>query len=251
MIALPLPLLLAVSLLAAPEPQPAPAAPGAPDGNIPAGNEVLNADAYRYADELFQRRDETGAPQTASKLLEKAIAASPLDTGLLWRYGRARVVLGERTGGWGRNAHFVDAEQSLQAALDIDGELVEARYWLAMARFRREHYKEALEALQPALAQAPQDARLHRLAGDILWRAPKRAGGDRRVAVREYESALENAGLVPESYLSLAEAYAELGRQKDAEGLLERLEKLPEPGPSRLAGADRQRLDKLRRRLGR
>lgn len=251
MTAISLPLLLAVSLIAAQEQVPAPAAPGAPDGNIAAGTEVLNADAFHAADELYERRRDAGAPQDALRLLEKAIATSPLDTGLLWRHGRACVVAGEAASGRSRRRHLADAEKSLQAALDIDGGIVDARYWLAQARFRRGRYEEALEALRPALSEAPREARLHRLAGDILWRAPRRAGGDRRLAVREYESALADSGGGPEGYLSLAEAYAELGRAGDAAEVLKRLDKLQDPAASRLAAEDRVRLDKLRSRLGR
>ena len=250
MIAIPLPFLLAATLLAAPEPE-APAAAQAQAEQEPAAPKTAESDAYRYADELYKRREQAGAPQTARRLLEKAISIAPLDSGLLWRYGRARIVTGERTRGWGRNEHFVAAEQSLQAAIDIDPDLGEARYWLAMARFRRGRYKEALEAVQAALAQRPDDARLHHLAGDIRWQAPRVAGGDRQAAVLEYEKALSLSGRMAENYLSLAEAYTELGRPAEAAGLVDRLEKMHEPGAASLAAEEKERLDKLRRRLAR
>lgn len=240
MIALSLSALLAASVLAAPLPAPDAAAP-----------KPVESDVYRYADELYEHREQTGAPQTGRRLLEKAIAVAPLDSGLLWRYGRARIVTGERTRGWGRNEHFVAAEQSLQAAIDIDPDLAEARYWLAMARFRRGHYKEALEVVGEALAQTPDDPRLHRLAGDIRWQAPRIAGGDRRAAVLEYEKALSLSGHMAENYISLAEAYLELGRTVEAAGLIDRLEKIHEAGPGTLPSEERERLDTLRRRLAR
>lgn len=179
----------------------------------------LNAQAYAEADALFAARAQDGATARARELLEQALKTSPLDAGLLWRYGRARVATGEAHKGWGRGEHFVAAEQSARAALDIDPDSVDARYWLAMALYRRGKEADALAEVDGALTRAPRDARLWHLSGDIRARASKRAGGDRETAARHYEKA--------------ADLYSQLGRKADASAVRDALQRLQDGQPRR------------------
>jgi tetratricopeptide (TPR) repeat protein len=209
------------------------------------GRAPINAGLYRRLDELYLKRHRDGAPAEAVGLVEKALRTSPLDPGLLWRYGRARVVAGDRSPG-GRGEHFLSAEQALRTALDIEGGLVEARYWLASALLRRARYRSALDQVERALERAPDEARLHHLAGDILWKAPRLGGGDRARAVAEFEKALALSGRYAAHYLSLAEAYWDLGRESDAAAVVRRLDRLKNAAdPSELADGS-QRLIRLR-----
>lgn len=240
-------LLPAAAALAAPKdsPVPLPVAQGTPGLDEP-----VNVEVYHQADQLYLHRDRPGAPERERALLEKTLAVSPLDAGLLWRYGRARVEVGERARGWGRGEHFVEAEQALLAALAIDPDLVEAHYWLAKARCEHGHYRQALAAVDAALKLAPDDARLHQLAGDIRWRAPRLLGGDRQAAVQEYQKALTLSPRFAEDYVSLAEAYADMGLQDEAVAVLDRMDRQTDIAPPGLAGSYRDRALRLRRRLG-
>ena len=203
-----------------------------PRGQAPESAEIyqlggpVNADVYHEVDALYDARRQPNAQEKARARLEDALKTSPGDAGLLWRYGRARVTLGEGLKGGQRAEHFAAAEQSLRAALDLDSDMVDARYWLAMLLFRRGRYESALTELDATILLAPKDARLYHLTGDVRWRAPKRAGGDRELAVWYFERAVALSGNDPNHYVSLADAYSELGRPSDAAKVREKMDSL-------------------------
>lgn len=210
----------------------------------------VNAEVYRQADALYLDRHADGASARALAVLDKGLSSSPLDTGLLWRYGRARVVVGEQAAG-GRGEHFLSAQQALQTALDVDGGSVDARYWMAVTLLRRSRFREALSHAHAALELSPEEGRIHHLIGQICWRAPRRDGGDRRRALAEFEKAVALAARRPAHYVSLAEAYSDLGRAQDAKAVLERLDSLAEPEDPADLVADDPRLRRLKASLRR
>jgi tetratricopeptide (TPR) repeat protein len=234
--------LLAVFLILGPSPL---RASDADDARAP-----LNAALYRTADALHRGRAADGACAQAAEKLETALRTSPLDVGLLWRFARARACLGDRAKR-GRSEHFLSADQALRTALDIEPDNVDARFWLAFTSLRRGRYAAALEQTEKAVGLAPKDGAVRFLAGDVYWNVPRLLGGDRQRALTEYEKAAELSSRRGVYLATLAQAYSDLGRTKEAVSALQRLDKLSEAEDAEELQARAVGLERLRRALPR
>lgn len=149
--------------------------------------QALNAELYLELDVQHSRRAEAGALEAELARLEKARALSPLDSGLLWRHGRALAAAARSMSMFPRRRAAGRALEALDQAVDIDPRLLAARYWRSYVLLERGRYAEAAVEVEKALELAPHDGAVHRLAGEIYGRASRMGVGDRKRAVYELE----------------------------------------------------------------
>jgi tetratricopeptide (TPR) repeat protein len=118
-----------------------------------------NSQTYCRLDALHAERERPGAAQEALELAVRALGLSRPDPGLLWRHGRAVLVVADRERG--RNPQrYERAERSLRQSVDMAPDVPEARYWHAVSLARLAQPREALREAERALAAsgASEDA---------------------------------------------------------------------------------------------
>lgn len=194
------------------------------------GRVALAANAFETAEEQFReavrdypesaaaRRslaaalEGMGRRAEAAMWYQEALNLSPNDVGLLFQTGLL----------YNNEGRYQAAAERLRRAVEIEPSFGPA--WVELARSFGEtgDHLEAAEALSRALELAPDDRnlRFHR-AGNY------RLGGRRELALREFESLLEDFGFDREIVLLLGRIEQELGRPASA---ARRFEQLVEAG---------------------
>ena len=95
------------------------------------------------------------------------------------------------------------------------------------------------------LALDPNHGGAHRVLGEMLWQIPGFAGGDKKAAIAEYETAIRLAPNHSTNYQVLAEAYLHFDRKDDAIRVLKSVADIKTPDdPAEYPGdlADSQKL---------
>lgn len=191
-------------------------------------------------DQLYWHRNEGKNLDENLRGLDALLAASPEDPELLWRKGRALFRRGE---GQARKAEkladYISAEDFIKRAVDRDPSGADAHFWYGVAMGRRGETQGILKSLflikpirremQETLRLDPGHGGAHRVLGEILWQVPGFAGGDKKKALAEFETAVRLSPNYTANYQPLAEAYVRYGRKAEAISLLKRLETITQP----------------------
>ncbi len=190
------------------------------------------ADILAEADRLYLHRDQGSNLTAAVTLLEERLRVADADPQVLWRLGRCLVRQGEqRVDRAGKLAAYDRAESLLRRAVDLDPRAASAHYWFGIAMGRRGETRGILRSLflvgplrremHAVLELDPKHGGAHHVLGEMLRELPAFAGGDKKAAARELETA---ARLEPDEaahFTALAQAYLDLGRRAQARAALE------------------------------
>lgn len=181
------------------------------------------------ADSLYWNRNQNGNLERSIALLESQPSNQP-ET--LWRLGRSLVSLGVKKVSKPEKLEiFSRAESLLRQAVALEPRSPQAHYWLGMAMGRRGETRGILRSLfligplkremREVLKLDPKHAGAHHVLGEMLFQIPRLAGGSKKGAVRELETA---ASLEPDGashFTALAEVYLAVGKHDQARTALE------------------------------
>ena len=202
---------------------------------------ILNAqahdadvDAVRSIDNLYFHRDVLGnldqsLVEINSNLerVEKSDGRQGLVPEFLWMRCRSLVRRGEkREKNSDKLADYDLARQDCEKSVSLSSGSVDARFWNGISMGRWGEAKGVLKALflikpirremAATLALDPNHGGAHRVLGEMLWQIPGLAGGDKKQALVEYETAVRLSPNHSSNYQTLAEAYLYYGRKDDA-----------------------------------
>jgi tetratricopeptide (TPR) repeat protein len=178
-------------------------------------------------DALYFHRNEDGKLAQSQEAIDGLLKQTPDDPGLLWRKGRSLIRRGEKLEKKSeRLAVYTEAEDVLKRAAAADPVSVDAHFWYGVAMGRYGETKGVIKSLfliKPIRAEMSQVVALdpnhggaHRVLGEILWQVPGFAGGDKKKALEEYETAVRLDPRYTANYDALAQAYVHFGRKDDA-----------------------------------
>lgn len=178
----------------------------------------------------------------------------------LWRLCRAKVRNAEKLEKRaGKLAEYDSAKTDCEKAVALSSSTANSHFWLGVSIGRWGETKGLLKALfiiKPLKKEMAEVMRLdpnhggaHNVLGEILWQVPGFAGGDKKKALEEFETALRLSPRYTANHLPLAEAYVHFGRKDDAIRVLKRVEEIKDPAdpaeyPDNLADA-KKLLEKL------
>lgn len=217
---------------------------------------------YAAADHLYWHRYDGGNLALCVKTLDGLLAGAPDDPGLLWRKGRALVRLGEEQKKKSdKLTDYLKAEDLLKRASEADPNSVDAHFWYGVAMGRRGETQGILHSLflikpirremSEVVALDPNHGGAHRVLGEILWQVPGFAGGDKKKALEEYETAVRLDPRYTANYQVLAQAYLYFGRTDDAVRVLKSVAAVKDPEDPAQYPEDAADAAKLLTKLGR
>ncbi|OGS42425.1 MAG: hypothetical protein A2506_11450, partial [Elusimicrobia bacterium RIFOXYD12_FULL_66_9] len=173
----------------------------------------------------------------------------------LWRLCRAQVRRGERREKKAEKiADYTLARQNCEKAVALSMGSADAHFWHGVAMGRWGQAKGMLQAMflvKPIRAEMSAALRIdashggaHHVLGEMLWEIPAIAGGDKKKALAEFETAVRLSPNYTANYLSLAEAYLHFDRKADAVKVLRSVAAVrdaadPAEYPENLADASR------------
>jgi len=189
-------------------------------------------DILAEADRLYLHRDQGANLSAAVALLEERLRVADEDPQALWRLGRCLVRQGEqRADRVGKLAAYDQAESLLRRAVDLAPREASAHYWFGIAMGRCGEARGILRSLflvrplrremRTVIDLDPKNGGAHHVLGEMLREIPAFAGGDKKAAARELQTA---ARLEPDQaahFTALAQAYLDLGRPDQARAALE------------------------------
>ena len=178
-------------------------------------------------DRLYWHRNEGKNLDANLSQLEALLKASPDDPELLWREGRALFRRGEKQARKADAlADYLQAEDFLQQAVALAPATVEAHFFYGVAMGKRGETQGILKSLfliKPIRKEMNEVLRLdpnyggaYRVLGEILWQVPGFAGGDKKLALQDFEKAVSLTPNYTSNYQPLAEAYVHYDRKDDA-----------------------------------
>lgn len=181
----------------------------------------------------------------------------------LWRLCRAKVRLAEKKEKRAdKLALYESAKADCEKSVALSSVTAEAHFWLGVALGRWGETKGLMNALfiiKPLKKEMAEVIRLdpshggaHNVLAEILWQVPGFAGGSKKKALEEFETALRLSPRYTANHLPLAEAYLHFKRKDDAIRVLKMVEETKDPAdpaeyPENLAEA-RALLSKLEAR---
>lgn len=232
---------------------------------------VLPAGATKFAaaetfDAQYLARNADGNLQKNIEALQAVLAAEPAPATpewrapYLWRLCRAKVRRGETLKKRGeRLAEYESAKADCDASLALSTAEADAFFWRGVALGRWAETKGMLKALfaiktiksdmAETLKRDPSHGGAHNVLAEILWQVPGFAGGDKKKALDEFETALKLSPRYTANHQPLAEAYLYFKRKDDAIRVLRQVEATKDPAdpaeyPDNLADA-KKLLEKL------
>ncbi len=118
------------------------------------------------------------------------------------------------------------ARQDCEKAVALSSGSADAHFWYGVSMGRWGEAKGILKAMflikpirremEATLKLQPGHGGAHRVLGEMLWQIPGFAGGDKKAALAEYETAVRLSPNHSANYQPLAEAYLHFGRKDDA-----------------------------------
>jgi len=206
----------------------------------PGAAAAVPAASAAEADRLYFHRHQGTNLADDISFLEAQLKADPEQPAWLWRLGRALVRLGERQAAKSdKLATYTRAVVFLNRAVSLAPREPQAHYWLGLALGRRGQVRGVLRSLflvgplrqemRTVLELDPNNGGAHHVLGEMLLAIPIFAGGSKKQAVRELETA---AVLEPDSsahFTALAEAYLAVGERGQARAALERVFSIRRP----------------------
>jgi tetratricopeptide (TPR) repeat protein len=203
---------------------------------VPARAHGVDSDGIN---ELYFHRDQ-------GKKLDESISAlntlidSGGDSKLYWMRCRSLVRRGEkREKKSDKLADYDLARQDCEKSVALDANSSEAHFWYGVAMGRWGEAKGILKAMfliKPIRREMAATLRLdakhggaHHVLGEMLWQIPGFAGGDKKAALAEYETAVLLSPNHSSNYQPLAEAYLHFDRKDDAIKTLTAVAAIKEP----------------------
>ncbi len=178
----------------------------------------------------------------------------------LWRLCRAKIRRAEKLDKRSdKLAEYESAKSDCEKSVALSSSTANSHFWLGVAIGRWGETKGLLKALfiiKPLKKEMAEVMRLdpshggaHNVLGEILWQVPGFAGGDKKKALEEFETALRLSPRYTANHMPLAKAYAHYGRKDDAIKVLKQVEEVKDPAdpaeyPDNLADA-KKLLEKL------
>jgi tetratricopeptide (TPR) repeat protein len=182
---------------------------------------------YSSVDAPYFHRNEDGKLAQSQETLDGLLKQTPDDEGLLWRKGRGLIRRGEKIEKRSaRLAVYEEAMDVLKRASEADKTNVDAHFWYGVAMGRYGETKGIIKSLflikpiraemSEVVALDPNHGGAHRVLGEILWQVPGFAGGDKKKALVEFETAVRLDPRYTANYDALAQAYVHFDRKDDA-----------------------------------
>jgi glycerate kinase len=180
-------------------------------------------------DAAYFHRNEAGKLAESLALIDAAPRDLPAaeSSALAWRRCRSLIRRGEdQAKKKDKLADFDAARGDCERAVALSSSSADAHFWLGVALGRWGQAKGILKALflikpiraqmHETLALDPSFGGAHHVLGEMLWQIPGFAGGDKKQALKEFETAVRLSPDHGPSYQPLAEAYLHFGRKDDA-----------------------------------
>lgn len=220
---------------------------------------IAETGRWAVVDELYFHRHLEGNLERAIAGLEDMLKADPEDPGALWRLGRAWVRLGERRSERRKKLElFEKAEAAVRRSLEKEEPNAEAHFWLGVAMGRTGQTRgiwKSLFLVRPIKAEMrrvleldPSHGGARHVLGEMLRQIPRFAGGSKKGAVRELETALEADPTYTAHHPALAQAYVEIGEVQKARDVLNKIFEVREPrDPGEYADNVREAREMLQR----
>ena len=205
-------------------------------------------------DDLYFHRDQgTKLADSISKLDDLIKNHGAPD--LYWRRCRSLVARGEkREKKSDKLADYDLARQDCEKSVKLDANDADGHFWYGVSMGRWGETKGIMKAMflikpirkemAETLKLDPNQGGAHRVLGEMLWQIPGFAGGDKKAALAEYETAVKLAPNRSANYQTLAEAYLHFDRKEDAIRTLKAVAEIKTPAdpaeyPSDLADAQK------------
>ena len=219
-------------------------------------------------DDDYFHRNESGRLETNITQLQGLLAKTIIingktsepggvfAAGYAWRLCRALVRRGEqREKKADKLADYDMAQKDCEKSVALNADDADAHFWYGISMGRWGEAKGILKAMfliKPIRREMAETLRLdphqggaHRVLGEMLWQIPGFAGGDKKQALAEYETAVKMSPDHSTNYQVLAEAYLHFDRKNDAIRTLKAVAQIKNPAdPSDYPGdlADSKKL---------
>jgi glycerate kinase len=212
--------------------------------SVPARANDGNAEAIRAIDEAYFLRDKPGYLEKTFELIDANTKSQPgipsADAEYELRRCRSLVRRGEsRKTKADKLSDYNLAKTSCEKSVALAPSMPEAHFWLGVALGRWAETKGMMKALftlktiKKEMAEVirldPSHGGAHNVLAEILWQVPGFAGGDKRRALEEFETALRLSPRYTANHQPLAEAYLHFKRRDDAIRVLRMVEATTEP----------------------
>ncbi len=192
---------------------------------------AVSSGVVAQADHLYWNRHQKGNLEGSIALLESELKSGEQPE-LLWRLGRSLVRLGEkRISKSEKLVIFSRAESLIRRAVALEPRSPQAHFWLGVAMGRCGQARGMLRSLfligpirlemREVLRLDPGNGGAHHVLGERLFESPRRAGGGKKEAVRELETAARLEPDCSDHFTALAEAYLAVGKRDQARIALE------------------------------
>ncbi|MFI5351056.1 MAG: tetratricopeptide repeat protein [Elusimicrobiota bacterium] len=190
-------------------------------------------------DRLYFHRDQGANLADSISALDDLIKSDG-SPDLYWRRCRSLIRRGELRGKKSdKLADYDLARQDCEKSVALSSGSADAHFWYGVAMGRWGEAKgifKALFLIKPirremaaTLALDPNHGGAHRVLGEMLWQIPGFAGGDKKAAIAEYETAVRLGPNHSTNYPVLAEAYLHFDRKDDAIRTLKAVAEIKNP----------------------
>jgi predicted Zn-dependent protease len=226
-----------------------------------------DVEATRSIDDAYFHRDAAGNLDKSIATADSALQWTAEDGDKLhiessyrWRRCRSLMRRGEkREKKADKLADYEAARDDCAKSVALNPADADAHFWYGVVMGRWGETKGILKALflikpirnemRETLKLDPNQGGAHRVLGEILWQVPGFAGGDKKQALVEFETAAKLSPAHSANYQPLAEAYVYFDRKDDAIKTLKVVVDMKNPDdpaeyPGDLADA-KKRLEKL------
>ncbi|MFA6029529.1 MAG: hypothetical protein WC969_06735 [Elusimicrobiota bacterium] len=189
--------------------------------------------AFIEVDRLYLQRQLEGNLERSNALLEERLRSASDDPDALWRLGRGLTRLAERRKAPRERLElFERARLLLERSLSLREASADAHFWLGLALGRVGQTRGMLRSLflvgpikenmRRAIALDPGHGGAHHVLGEMLRQLPGFAGGSKKRAISELETAVRLSPDWTANYPALAEAYLDAGERAKAVETLRR-----------------------------
>jgi tetratricopeptide (TPR) repeat protein len=202
-------------------------------GSSPSHAHDGDVDAARSIDALYFHRDVPGNLEKSIQESDAEIARQAqykqesLESMFLWMRCRSLIRRGEKRDKKSDKLSDYDlARQDCEKSVQLQSADANGHFWYGVAMGRWGETKGIFKSLflvkpirhemEETLKIDPKYAGAHRVLGEMLWQIPGIAGGDKKKALAEYETAVKLAPNHSTNYPVLAEAYIHFDRKDDA-----------------------------------
>jgi tetratricopeptide (TPR) repeat protein len=191
-----------------------------------------SVDPVRSIDDLYFHRDQADNLARSLAVIDEDLkGAGPQESTYYWLRCRSLIRRGEdREKKSDQLADYEAARSACEKSVSLSSGSADAHFWLGVAMGRWGEAKGVLRSLfligpirremAATLALDPRYGGAHRVLGEMLWQIPGFAGGNKKKALEEFETAVRLWPDHVENYQALAEAYLHFGRKDDAARIL-------------------------------